>query len=484
VRREQLLSRPGLCAALVAGDVLGLLLAPEAADAQIGLPFLRDLPAPAVPSISDLVRSAVDALFELLFGDIPKRITGEVLHWLLTHPEFGEATRFDTLDRGAGKVREVAYGLAVAFFCAGLARHLFDDATSGGIEATRRFVFAVAGITIWPWAFTLAVRFSNLATEAFLEVPELSRTTVALLSFAFIGGAAVGIGFLCGLIAAVLLIALFLEKVLVLTGLTVLYVLMPVLMAASPFPPTSHLLGVGSAALTAMLVLNPLWTALLAIFALVGEGALLVGAVAVEDFIEPLLAIAMLVLVVGSLPLLLRMAWARGVAAALMTPPAGAHHGGGSSLASMAAGAHGARSVRAVLEQRSSDRLQQSAWHVEDFAVGAGSAAAALPILSDNTSGGALPTGSDAGQHGFDGITTHGTEERPKAGSREQESPGSTSHGSHNPMSRDTVGSDSGDYRMRRAAPEPSPLGAQPPPAALSEPDQLRLPFDDERRDT
>lgn len=402
-------------AVLTAGG-LAVLILPEAALADVDVPLLPDIPTPSLPSPADLVRSVVDALFELLFGDIPKRITGDVLHWLLTHPDFGSSGRFDTLERGAESMREVAYGLAVAFFCAGLVRHLFDDAATGALEATRRFVFAIAGITVWPWAFELAVRFSNLATEAFLEVPELSRTTIALLSFAFLAGAATGISFICGLLAAILLIALFLEKVLVLTGLTVLYVLMPVLMAASPFPPTSHLVGVGAASLTALLVINPVWTALLAVFALVGEGALLVGAAAVEDFIEPLLAIAMLLLVVGSLPLLLRMAWVRGVAAALMTPATGAHHGG-SAVGSAATLLHGGHAVRTVLEQRSSAQLQQSAWHVDDFMASGGGATAAMPAApsAGGSLGGAgeVSRGGHEATHALDGPRTGSPFEAP-----------------------------------------------------------------------
>jgi hypothetical protein len=167
-------------------------------------------------------------------------------------------------------------------------------------------------------------------------------------------------------------------------------------MAATPFPPTAHLFGIGAAALTALLVLNPIWTGLLAVFVLVGEGALLVGAAGVEDFIEPLLAIAMLVLVVGALPLLLRMAWVRGVTAALMTPAAGAHHGGMSALASTATVVHGAQSARAALERRSSERLQQSAWRVEDYTSTAGGAATALPAFASQASGGSVAAGAAA----------------------------------------------------------------------------------------
>jgi hypothetical protein len=382
------------------------LLMPAAASADISLPLLPDIP---FPSPSELVRSVLDALFKLLFGDIPRKITGPVLHWLLTHPEFGRDSRFDTLEAGAARFRELGYALSVGFYCAGLVRHLADDATEGAVEATRRFAFAIVGITAWPWVFTLAVRFSNLATEAFLQVPELSRSTVALLSFAFITGAATGISFICGLLAAILLIALFLEKILVLTGLTVLYVLTPVVLAAYPFPPTSHLTGVASGALTALLVINPLWTALIAIFALVGEGALTVGAAAVEDFIEPLIAIAMLGLVVSALPLLLRMAWVRGVMAALATPVTGTTHGGGSALAALSMTTHAAGGVRGVLEQRSDQQLRQTAWSLTTTAPGGATPFAAA---------GELPAGAvtrqssqHAGQPGEHAglATTHST---------------------------------------------------------------------------
>jgi hypothetical protein len=338
----------------------------------------------------------LDALFDLLFGDIPRKITGEVLHWLLTHPDFGEHSRFDTLERGATHVRELAYALSLGFYCAGIVRHLADDATGGALEATRRFVFAVIGITVWPWVFALAVRFSNLATEAFLQVPELSRTSIALLTFAFIAGAASGISFICGLLAAVLLILLFLQKILALTGLSVLYVITPALLAAYPFPPTAHLTGVAAGGLTALLLINPIWTALIAVFALVGEGALTVGAAAVEDFIEPLIAIAMLVLVVGAMPLLLRMAWIRGVTAALMTPATGTAHGGGSALATLSIANHAAGSVRHTLERRSQRQLQQSAWTLTTTAPGGATpfAAAALPAASQ---AGAAASGSATG---------------------------------------------------------------------------------------
>lgn len=460
--------------AVLAAGGLAVLILPEAALADVDVPLLPDIPTPSLPSPADLVRSVVDALFELLFGDIPKRITGDVLHWLLTHPDFGSSGRFDTLERGAESMREVAYGLAVAFYCAGLVRHLFDDAATGALEATRRFVFAIAGITVWPWAFELAVRFSNLATEAFLEVPELSRTTIALLSFAFLAGAATGISFICGLLAAILLIALFLEKVLVLTGLTVLYVLMPVLMAASPFPPTSHLVGVGAASLTALLVINPVWTALLAVFALVGEGALLVGAAAVEDFIEPLLAIAMLLLVVGSLPLLLRMAWVRGVAAALMTPATGTHHGGGSALGSAATLLHGGHAVRSVLEQRSSAQLQQSAWHVDDFVASSGGATAAMPAMP--TVGGSLGGAGGAGGVGQGGHeATHALDE-PRTG-RPFEPAAVSQDG---PVTPDLPRLAQGPPAQARLFPVdqmpavPKARIGEPPPA-----DQLHLPLDE-----
>jgi hypothetical protein len=388
-------------AVVVGGALLCSLLLPSSA--QAGVPFLPDL---GIPSPADLVRSMLDALFDLLFGDIPRKITGPVLHWLLTHPEFGQHSRFDTLERGAAQVRDLAYALSVGFYLAGIVRHLADDVTGGALEATRRFVFALVGITAWPWVFALAVRFSNLATEAFLEVPELSRTTVALLSFAFIAGAATGISFICGLLAAVLLIALFLEKILVLTGLSVLYVITPALLAAYPFPPTSHLTGVAAGGLTALLVLNPLWTALIAVFALVGEGALTVGAAAVEDFIEPLIAIAMLLLVVGALPLLMRMAWLRGVTTALMTPATGAAHGGGSTLATLSVANQVAGGARGMLEQRSQRQLQQSAWSLTSTAPGGATpfAAAALPVAS----GAALPTAAGAAASSIEGGSASG----------------------------------------------------------------------------
>lgn len=447
-------------AAAVALVTATALVVPAQASAGIPVPLLPDLPTPGLPSAGDLVRSILRALFELLFGDIPKAITRAVLEWLLTHPDFGEGGRFDTLERGAAAVREVSYGLAVGFYCAGLARRVFDDATEGALEATRRFVFAVAGITLWPWAFGLAVRFSNLATLAFLEVPELSRTTVALLSFAFIAGGAMGIGFICGLLAAVMLILLFLEKVLVLTGLTVLYVLMPALMAASPFPPTAHLLGVGAAAFTAVLVLNPIWTALLAVFALVGEGALTVGAAAVADFVEPLIAIAMLVLVVGALPVLLRLAWVRGVAVALMTPTVGAGHGGGSVLATAARTAHAARGVRSMLEHHSSERLQASAWQVNEAPPAAAAGPAGLAFAAAEPAASRLP-----GHSRSTGATAD---------------PGGASGGERG----------SGEHAARRPPDTPSheasfpTAAAEPPPVAPwrrepeKPPEQLRLPLD------
>jgi hypothetical protein len=448
-----------------AGVLAGALVMPAAAPADIPVPLLPDIP---FPSPAELVRSVLQALFDLLFGDIPRKITGPVLRWLLTHPEFGADSRFDTLETGAARVRELGYALSVGFYCAGLVRHVADDAAGGAVEATRRFAFAVVGITAWPWVFTLAVRFSNLATEAFLQVPQLSRTTVALLSFAFIAGAATGISFICGLLAAILLIALFLEKILVLTGLTVLYVLTPAVLAAYPFPPTSHLTGVASGALTALLVINPLWTALIAVFALVGEGALTVGAAAVEDFIEPLIAIAMLGLVVGALPLLMRMAWVRGVMASLATPVTGPTHGGGSALATLSMATHAAGGIRGVLQQRSERQLQQTAWSLTTTAPGGAApfaAAGALPAA-----GAAARTGEHEERRG--GPTMLATAPAPQG--ELTSSPQTRAV----PIADRTAGADRAETRRVPAdASRPETL-RQPRPPARDPERQLRLPLD------
>jgi hypothetical protein len=456
-------------AVVLAGALAGALLVPAAAPADIPVPFLPDIP---FPSPAEIVRAVLDALFKLLFGDIPRKITGPVLRWLLTHPEFGADSRFDTLETGAARFRELAYALSIGFFLAGIVRHLAEDAATGAIEATRRFAFALIGITAWPWIFSLAVRFSNLATEAFLQVPELSRTTVALLSFAFVAGAATGISFICGLLAAILLIALFLEKILVLTGLTVLYVITPVVLAAYPFPPTSHLTGVASGALTALLVINPLWTALIAVFALVGEGALTVGAAAVEDFIEPLVAIAMLGLVVSALPLLMRMAWVRGVTASLATPVTGAAHGGGSALATLSLASQAAGGVRGVLEARSERQLQQTAWSLTTTAPGGATAFAATAELPR----GSAERGGSESDDRRGGPTMLAT--APSAHSELPSAPSPTI-----PIPEPQVGLDRDEASGQPGEGGRAPTSEPPHRTARDAEPQLRLPLDSDPRE-
>ena len=336
------------------------LAAPESARAIDPNPLhalgdVLDAGADAVTGgIGKLAVDGFGGIIKALFAWPAKMINRELLAWLVAVPDYAIHPASGGAGRDGSNLAQLgATTSAMAFAALGAVgtvstiRYWAAGLTgSGGVEALEglaRTVGAALLIVLWPWLFRHAADLANAAGRGLLGSESVLDDTARLLAVAFLAGVAFNIlSILVAIAAALLFLALLVSKIAVSAGTAVVFVGMPLALMLWPIPELAWIARAAMRMFATVLAIPLAWAVCFATFAAVGVDALaLKGAgKAVDALIMPLVAVALLWLVVALPKTMARMALS------------GAAAGGG--FASRTASRVAARRVDAAVTQTTS----------------------------------------------------------------------------------------------------------------------------------
>jgi hypothetical protein len=200
-----------------------------------------------IPSISDILRSIANDLFNVLAGAfLPgwlKHAPAATLRWLIALPDPADAVQWPTMHRLEQDTTAVAVAFLPLTLAVAAARYTASS-VAGGVhhpaESLGRLVGAAFGLVIFPWAFSNMVAAVNVTTTALLSFADIDHGLQRALALMFTGGLLFGVtGPLIAVlvIGAILLAAgLFVMKVGILALFAILFVAGPLTLACYPIP--------------------------------------------------------------------------------------------------------------------------------------------------------------------------------------------------------------------------------------------------------
>ncbi len=304
------------------------LAAPESARAIDPNPLhalgdVLDAGADAVTGgIGKLAVDGFGGIIKALFAWPAKMINRELLAWLVAVPDYAIHPASGGAGRDGSNLAQLgATTSAMAFAALGAVgtvstiRYWAAGLTgSGGVEALEglaRTVGAALLIVLWPWLFRHAADLANAAGRGLLGSESVLDDTARLLAVAFLAGVAFNIlSILVAIAAALLFLALLVSKIAVSAGTAVVFVGMPLALMLWPIPELAWIARAAMRMFATVLAIPLAWAVCFATFAAVGVDALaLKGAgKAVDALIMPLVAVALLWLVVALPKTMARMA--------------------------------------------------------------------------------------------------------------------------------------------------------------------------------
>src|SRR4051794_29447906 len=265
---------------------------------------------------------AFGAIVKALFAWPAKMINRELLAWLVAVPDYAinpttapagpQSSNLEQLEATTSAMAFAALGAvgtvsAVRYWAAGLTG-------SGGLEAFEglaRTVAAALFIVLWRWLFRHCADLANHAGRGLLASDSVLEDTARLLAVAFTVAVAFNVlGILVALAAAVLFLMLLVSKIAVSAVTALVFVGMPLAVMLWPIPELAWIARTAMRAFATVLAIPLVWAVCFATFAAVGADALaLKGAGSVVDaLIQPLVAVALLWLIVSVPKTLGRMA--------------------------------------------------------------------------------------------------------------------------------------------------------------------------------
>ena len=200
-----------------------------------------------IPSISDILRSIANDLFNVLAGAfLPgwlKHAPAATLRWLIALPDPADAVQWPTMHRLEQDTTAVAVAFLPLTLAVAAARYTASS-VAGGVhhpaESLGRLVGAAFGLVIFPWAFSNMIAAVNVTTTALLSFADIAHGLQRALALMFTGGLLFGVtGPLIAVlvIGAILLAAgLFVMKVGILALFAILFVAGPLTLACYPIP--------------------------------------------------------------------------------------------------------------------------------------------------------------------------------------------------------------------------------------------------------
>ena len=126
-----------------------------------------------IPSISDILRSIANDLFNVLAGAfLPgwlKHAPAATLRWLIALPDPADAVQWPTMHRLEQDTTAVAVAFLPLTLAVAAARYTASS-VAGGVhhpaESLGRLVGAAFGLVIFPWAFSNMIAAVNVTTTA------------------------------------------------------------------------------------------------------------------------------------------------------------------------------------------------------------------------------------------------------------------------------------------------------------------------------
>ena len=230
------------------------LAAPESARAIDPNPLhalgdVLDAGADAVTGgIGKLAVDGFGGIIKALFAWPAKMINRELLAWLVAVPDYAIRPASGGAGRDGSNLAQLgATTSAMAFAALGAVgtvstiRYWAAGLTgSGGVEALEglaRTVGAALLIVLWPWLFRHAADLANAAGRGLLGSESVLDDTARLLAVAFLAGVAFNIlSILVAIAAALLFLALLVSKIAVSAGTAVVFVGMPLALMLWPIP--------------------------------------------------------------------------------------------------------------------------------------------------------------------------------------------------------------------------------------------------------
>jgi hypothetical protein len=200
-----------------------------------------------IPSISDILRSIANDLFNVLAGAfLPgwlKHAPAATLRWLIALPDPADAVQWPTMHRLEQDTTAVAVAFLPLTLAVAAARYTASS-VAGGVhhpaESLGRLVGAAFGLVIFPWAFSNMIAAVNVTTTGLLSFADIDHGLQRALALMFTGGLLFGV---TGPLIAVLVIGaimlaagLFVMKVGILALFAILFVAGPLTLACYPIP--------------------------------------------------------------------------------------------------------------------------------------------------------------------------------------------------------------------------------------------------------
>ncbi len=200
-----------------------------------------------IPSISDILRSIANDLFNVLAGAfLPgwlKHAPAATLRWLIALPDPADAVQWPTMHRLEQDTTAVAVAFLPLTLAVAAARYTASS-LAGGVhhpaESLGRLVGAAFGLVIFPWAFSNMIAAVNVTTTGLLSFADIDHGLQRALALMFTGGLLFGV---TGPLIAVLVIGatllaagLFVMKVGILALFAILFVAGPLTLACYPIP--------------------------------------------------------------------------------------------------------------------------------------------------------------------------------------------------------------------------------------------------------
>jgi hypothetical protein len=322
--------------AFVTGAIAGIgvlaLSAVAPATAQADIPIVSDiggalgdiLGAPSRAISGQAAKLAVEAfegILKSLFGWPAKLINQTLLAWLTEVPNFegrvDPATGRPVGNQVAALTRTVS-GMAFAamggvltlsiirFWAAGLLQG------GGGYEALQGLVRVVAAalfIVSWPWLYHQSAGLANASSAALLGNDQVMQNTATILGAAFAAGVVMNIlSILIAVAAAVLFLGLLVTKLAISIITLLLFVGMPLAIIAWAAG-ADWVLRVAVRAMAVALLIPSCWALCFAVAGAVSVDALTLngGSKLIDALLEPLIALALLWIVVTLPKTLARM---------------------------------------------------------------------------------------------------------------------------------------------------------------------------------
>jgi hypothetical protein len=259
--------------------------------------------------IGGLLVGGFKAIVHALFGGVAKFITADLIGWLTAIPNF-EQGHVLTLEQNVaaicgGVLGAVATYSVIRYWLAGFAGG--GDSGFAALEGLMRSVGAALFIATWAsWIFPNAIHLVNLLTSSLLGLGSTTASVTKLLEAGFVGTLGAGVtssalglflGIAIAVAASLLFLGLLLLKIVLSVSTILLFVGMPFAALLWPIAPWIGRL-VGRAFMVCLAV-PVLWALCFAAAAAVGVDALTASAPgALNKVLEPLVAIALLYMMV------------------------------------------------------------------------------------------------------------------------------------------------------------------------------------------